>query len=477
MMYGTAFLLSSGKLTGCRSLDVPVAQAPVQEPVRQVVRRSGPLQIRSDNPSIMHSYDNCGECGGCQNFCQNTMDVFGRTTAGGEDACTYCGQCTIFCTRGAITERFHHQQVSGAIAASDKIVITTTAPAIRVALGEMYGYPVGTNVEGRIVGAMKHIGVDHVLDATFGADLTVMEEAAELLKRLENGGNNPLPMFTSCCPAWVRYVRLFYPRLLPNLSTVKSPLLMQGVLAKTYFAQKMGIDPAKIVSVALTPCTAKKAEILLAGMNSAGVKHGKTQMRDVDYVLTTREIAYLLNGSNVNFDEMRDAPYGDLMGTGSGAGMIFGNTGGVMEAALRTAYRFLNGHNPPARFFNLTSVRGLESVRRATVDMGKRTLNIAVVHGTGNLRPFLDSIQNGTSNYDFVEVMACAGGCIGGGGQPVTAMDPVELKRLRKNGLYHHDNNSAIRVSYDNPQIKAIYRDFLGEPLGNKAKRLLHTYH
>jgi ferredoxin hydrogenase len=403
--------------------------------------------------------------------------VFGQDVPAGETACTYCGQCTLICSR-AITARYHYQEVNRAIAAADKIVIAATAPSIRVALGEMYRLAPGTNVEGKIVDALKHIGVDYVLDATFAADLTVMEEASELLHRLEsNSASNPLPMFTSCCPAWIRFAKLFYPRLRPNLSTVKSPLLMQGALIKTYFAQNMGIDPAKIVSVALAPCTAKKAEILLPGKNSAGVAHGKAEMRDVDFVLTTREIAYLLNDNNTNFLQMRDAPYNSLMGTGSGAGMIFGNTGGVMEASLRTAYRLLNNNNPPANFFNLSPIRGLDSVRHANVDLGKRTLNVAVVHGTGNARPFLDSVQNGTLKYDFIEVMACNGGCIGGGGQPVNSMSSTRLKQLRMNALYQRDTGNEIRLSYDNPQIKAIYNDFLGEPLGNKSMALLHTYH
>ncbi|MCL2411976.1 MAG: [FeFe] hydrogenase, group A [Treponema sp.] len=438
--------------------------------------RGGALPIRSDNPSIRLHHNRCRNCGRCRGFCRNTMGVFGQAVPAGEDTCTYCGQCTLFCTR-AITERYHYREVNQAISAAGKIVIATTAPAIRVALGEMYRLSPGTNVEGKIVGALKHIGVDHVLDATFAADLTVMEEASELLERLENNSaKNPLPMFTSCCPAWIRFVKLFYPSFLPNLSTVKSPLLMQGTLVKTYFAQKTGIDPAKIVCVALTPCTAKKAEILLPGKNAAGVMHGKAEMRDVDFVLTCRELAYLLNLNNVNFLQMQDAPYSSLMGTGSGAGMIFGNTGGVMEASLRTAYRLLNNKNPPAKFFNLTPIRGLNSVRSASVDLGVRTLNVAVAHGTGGLRPFLESIQSGVLKYDFIEVMACSGGCIGGGGQPVTLMGPTRLKQLRKNALYQRDIGSEIRLSYDNPQIKAIYNDFLSEPLSNKAKELLHIY-
>jgi len=376
-----------------------------------------------------------------------------------------------------ITEQFHYQEVSKAIAAPDKIVIASLAPSVRVALGEMYGLAPGTNVEGKIVGALKKLGVDYVLDVTFSADLTVMEEASELLMRLEkNSSESPLPMFTSCCPAWVRFIRLFYPALLPNLSTVKSPILMQGALVKTYFAQKMGLDPAKIFKVALTPSTAKKAEILLPGMNAAGIFNGNPKMRDVDVSLTSRELANLLNEGEVNFLQTQDAPFDSLMGTGSGAAMIFGGTGGVMEATLRTAYKLLNDKNPPADFFNLAPLRVFDSVRHASVNLGKRTLNVAVVHGTRHARPLLESIQNGAQKFDFVEGMACSGGCIGGGGQPVNRnVDATTLRQLRRNALFQRDANEEIRLSIDNPQIRAIYDDFLGKPLGEMSKQLLHT--
>ena len=434
----------------------------------------GPLPIASDNPAIRHYPNRCRGCGHCREFCQRETTVFGQFVPPGEEACIHCGQCTLFCRR-AITEQFHYQSVARAIADPGKIVVASTAPAIRVALGEMYRLAPGTNVEGKIVGALKQLGADHVLDVTFSADLTVMEEASELLQRLE-GGTNRLPMFTSCCPGWVRFVKLFYPILLPNLSTVKSPVLIQGALVKTYFAQKMGIDPATIVHVALTPCTAKKAEILLPGMNAAGILHNQPPMRDVDFALTSREIAYMLNEGRVNFLQTQDSPYSSLMGTGSGAGMIFGNTGGVMEATLRTAYKLLNDKNPPAGFFDLRPVRGWDSIRRASIDLGKRTLNVAVVHGIGKVRPLIDAIRSGTQKFDFVEVMACPGGCIGGGGQPnVSDMDATRLRQLRLDALYRRDVQQEIRLSYDNPQIEAIYGEFLGEPLSKKAVELLHV--
>jgi len=437
--------------------------------------QSRALPVHPDNPSIVLHQDRCRNCGRCQNFCRNVITVFGQTVPHGEDACTHCGQCTLFCSR-VISEKYHYPSVAEAINDPDKIVIASTAPAIRVALGEMYGLSPGTDVEGKIVASLKQLGVHDVLDATFSADLTVLEEASELLLRLdENNARSPLPMFTSCCPAWVRFVKLFYPHFLPHLSTTKSPMLIQGALVKTWFAQKTGIDPAKIVHIALAPCTAKKAEILLPAMNSAGISHGNPDMRDVDFALTCRELAYLLNDGKVDFLHMHDEPYSSLMGGGSGAGMIFGNTGGVMEATLRTAYKLLNDKNPPADFFNLTPVRGFDGVRQANVNLGKRAMNVAVVHGTGEARPLLDAIQSGTQKFDFVEVMACTGGCIGGGGQPVNSnMDETMLKQLRLNALYQRDDGKEIRLSCDNPEIKTIYSEFLGKPLGKKSEELLH---
>ncbi|MCL2305936.1 MAG: [FeFe] hydrogenase, group A [Planctomycetaceae bacterium] len=436
-----------------------------------------PLPIAANNPSIKHHQNRCRFCGNCREFCRNTTTVFNQPVPQGEEGCIYCGQCTHVCKRLALTEQFHYPQVAKAIADPDKIVIASTSPAIRVALGEMFRLAPGTNVEGKIVGALKTLGVNHVLDTTFSADLAVMEETAELLRRLEqNGTKKPLPMFTSCCPAWVRFARLFYLNLLPNISTVKSPVMMQGALVKTRFAQNRGIDPGKIVHVALTPCTAKKAEIRLPDMNAAGISHGKPEMRDVDVALTCRELAYLLNDTKVNFTLMQNAPYDTLMGTGSGAGMIFGNTGGVMEAVLRTAYKLLNDKNPPADFFDFRPVRGFDSVRQTSVDLGTRKLDVAVVHGIGKARPLLESLQSGTQKFDFVEVMACPGGCIGGGGQPVDfRTDATQLRQLRAAALYQHDARQEVRLSCDNPEIKAIYDEFLGEPLGERSEQLLHV--
>jgi len=459
-------VLGAGFLTGCRNN--------IYGYDFQQRRSSGnPIPVAYNNPSIQYHEERCQFCGRCVGFCRRTTGVYEQTVPPGEDPCTRCGQCTLFCPN-ILTEQYHYQEVAKAIANPDNIVIATLAPAVRISLGEMFGLTPGTNVERKIVGALKQLGIAHVLDATFSADLTVVEEATELIRRLENGhaGN---ALFTSCCPAWVRYVTLFYPAFLPNLATTKSPLLMQGALIKTYFAQKHGINPEKIVHVALMPCTAKKGEILLEGMNAAGVSHGRPEMRDVDYALTCRELAYLLKDSNVDFLQAQGAPYSLLMGRGSGSGMIFGNTGGVMEATLRTAYKLLNDKNPPANFFELHPVRGLDGIRQANVDIGKYKLNVSVVHGIVSAKSLLEAIQSDGQKFDFVEVMACPGGCIGGGGQPyVATADAAKINQLRLNALYQQDALHEIRLSCDNPEIKAIYDEFLGKPLGEKSKELLH---
>ena len=440
---------------------------------RERVKRAS-LPISPDNPSIVHHIDRCRDCGRCRDFCRNTA-VFEQFVPADKDYCVRCGQCTLYCPE-VLTEKYHYQDVAKAIADPNKIVIAATAPSIRVALGEMYGLEPGANVEKKIVGALKQLGVDYVLDTTFAADLTIMEEASELLHRLKSK-KAKMPMFTSCCPGWVRYVQLYYPNLLPNLSTAKSPQMMQGAMIKTYFAQKQGIDPEKIVHVSLMPCTAKKGEILMKGMNSAGVSHKKPAMRDVDYVLTNRELAYLLNNGKVDFSKAQDASYDSLMGSGSGSGMIFGNTGGVMEAALRTAYKVINGANPPADFFELSPLRGFDSVKQATVDLGGAKLNVAVVNGIGKVKSFIEALQSNTQQFDFIEIMACAGGCIGGGGQPTTPTmaEATDVKQLRMGSLYKHDVNQTIRLSCDNPEITKIYSEFLGKPLGKKSEKLLHV--
>lgn len=433
-----------------------------------------PLPLSRNNPAVQHLPENCIECGRCRLFCYEAIGVFGHPAPEDEECCIHCGQCTLFCQANALSERIHYPLVIRALNDPKKTVVASLSPAVRVSLGELFAMEPGTNVEGKIAAALKKAGFDYVLDTAFAADVTVMEEAAELIQTL-NQNDKPVPMFTSCCPAWVRYAQLFYPKLLPNISTVKSPIAIQGAILKTYFAEKHQLDPAKIVHVALTPCTAKKAEILLPEMNTAAIELAKPVLRDTDIVLTTRELAALLAEKNVDLKTQVDEPFDSLMGTGSGAGVLFGNTGGVTEAVLRTAYKLLNQKEPPKDFYELKPVRGLRRIRLAEVDLGVRKLRVAQLHGIGDAPAFLDAVENGDVDVSFVEVMACPGGCIGGGGQPKEIdADPSELKLARMNGLYKQDGERRIRLSCENPEVKAVYDEFLGKSLGERAEKLLH---
>ena len=396
----------------------------------------------------------------------------------GRSACIQCGQCSIACKPSAITERYDYPKVKSQINKQDKVVIATTSPAVRVALGECFGLTQGGDFEGRMVAALRAVGFDYVLDTTFAADLTVAEETAELIRRLTSGEKHDMPLFTSCCPAWVSFAEIFYPEILPNISSAKSPILMQGAMIKTYFAKKQGIDPEQIVNVAIAPCTAKKFEIRRPEMNAAGRFHGNESIRDMDYVLTTRELAYMFYGTRKSFPSLPEEEFDSLMGRGSGAGIIFGNTGGVTEAALRAAWVQLTGKRPPDTLFNFKPARGLDGVREASLDIEGRKVRVAMVHGTGYVRGLLDSIKRGKAQYDFVEVMACPGGCVGGGGQPKSS-GPYHLSRTvlqqRISNLYKKGESQKIRLSSENPEVQAVYRDFLGEPLGPQSESLLHT--
>ncbi|MDR1382443.1 MAG: [FeFe] hydrogenase, group A [Planctomycetaceae bacterium] len=432
-----------------------------------------PLDVRSSNPAIELNIDSCLACGNCSDFCTHVTTVYGHAIPKGEDACIYCGQCTFVCPNELISEKPHDRIVRRALVDAEKIVVCSTAPAIRVALGELFRMTPGSNVEEKIVQGLRSLGADYVLDATFSADVTTVEETSELLERLEK--REKLPLMTSCCPAWVRFAKLFYPQLLPYISSVKSPIMNQGALIKTYFAEKKKIEPSKIFHVAITPCTAKKAEILLSDMNAAGVAQNRPEQRDVDAVLTCRELGAMFIKDGIQLSKLKGAAYDSAMGKGSGAAMIFGNTGGVTEAAMRTAFQLLNHEPPPQDFYELKPVRGYGAVRQATVDLGKRKLNVAIVHGVGRARTLLESIQNGETPFDFVEVMACPGGCIGGGGQPRSVMmNDGQLKVLRLKSLYKRDAQNDVRTSLENPEIKAIYNSFLENPAGECSKKLLH---
>lgn len=436
------------------------------------------VPIEADNPSIVRWEEKCIRCGMCKEVCATRMGVHGTYTleeTGGKAVCIYCGQCANVCPVDSITERDECAQVRQAIADPDKVVVVSTSPAVRAALGEAFGMEPGAFVEGKMVALLRTLGADYVLDTNFAADLTIVEEASELIRRITQG-DRPLPQFTSCCPGWIHFAEIYAPELLPHLSSAKSPIGMQGPTVKTYFAQQMGLDPRQIVHVALTPCTAKKFEIRREELHAAGDYHGVPGMRDTDQVITTRELARWAKEAGIAWEGLEDSAYDSLMGQASGAGVIFGNTGGVMEAALRTAYAYLTGEKAPSRLLQMEPVRGYEGVREAQVEMGTLTLRVAVIYGTANARRFLEEMKTQGTQYHFVEVMACPGGCIGGGGQPKNLMkDADEIRQRRIAALYRRDGSMALRTSHENPEIQAVYESFYGHPLSELAERMLHT--
>ena len=378
------------------------------------------VPIDKENVSIFREESRCIKCGQCRDMCRDYIGVLGTydlLRTGDRAICINCGQCANVCPVESIREQPEYGMVAAEIMDPEKVVVVSTSPSVRAALGEEFGMEDGSFVQGRMVALLRALGADYVLDTNFAADLTIMEEASELIERITEG-NRPLPQFTSCCPAWVKFAEIYYPEMLSHISSAKSPIGMQGPTIKTYFARKMGIDPKRIVNVAVTPCTAKKYEIRRQEMNAAGQYLGIEDMRDMDYVITTRELAQWARMKGIDFAALEDSDYDRLMGQGSGAGVIFGNTGGVMEAALRTAYEYMTGDKAPAVLYRLEPVRGMEAVKEASLQVGDRTVNVAVVYGTASLRRFLERMKDGEKQYHFVEVMTCPGGCIGGGGQP-----------------------------------------------------------
>lgn len=380
-------------------------------------------------------------------------------------SCVGCGQCIVSCPVGALYEKSSIPDVWEAIADPTKKVVFFTAPAVRATLGEEFDLPIGTNVEKKLPGAIRRLGADAAFDMDVTADLTIMEEAYELLDRIKNGGT--LPMFTSCCPGWVKFCEHNYPELLPNVSSCKSPQQMFGALLKSYYCEKNGIDPKDLFVVSVIPCTAKKFEVTRDEM-----------IADVDVALTTRELAQMISGAAINFNSLQDEEFDSPFDIASGAGVIFGATGGVMEAALRTAYFTLKGENPPADAFRAVRSEGFQEnagVQEAEFEIGDIKLRTAAVSGLGNTRRLLQQIERGEVHYDFVEVMACPGGCVGGGGQPIH--DGEERAFARGKKLYELDAESELRYSHENPDIKEIYSDFFGKPMSHKAHMLLHTEH
>ena len=385
----------------------------------------------------------------------------------GSTSCISCGQCIVSCPVGALYEKDDTEKVFEAISDPTKHVVVQAAPAVRATLGECFGMPVGTDVTGKMFAALRRLGFDKVFDTNFAADLTIMEEATELLSRVKNGG--VLPMITSCSPGWIKYCEHYYPTELDHLSTCKSPMQMQGAIIKSYYAEKNGIDPKDIVSVAIMPCTAKKFECGRDDEAGAGYP-------DVDYVLTTRELGRMIDTAGINFkilpDESCDAP----LGQGTGAAVIFGTTGGVMEAALRTAAEVITGTELDNPEFH--DVRGMEGVKEASYKLGDLDVKVAIASGTKNAKVLMDKVKDGTADYTFIEIMGCPGGCINGGGQPVqsaTVRNFTDLKGLRAAALYENDKNRPHRKSHENEDVKAVYAEFLGEPNSHKAHELLHT--
>ena len=386
----------------------------------------------------------------------------------GETSCVSCGQCIAVCPTGALTEKDYTDQILEAIADPTKHVVVQTAPAVRAALGEEFGYPIGTDVEGKMAAALRRIGFDKVFDTNTGADFTIMEEATEFLHRFTEGG--AMPLITSCSPGWVKYCETYFPDFIPNLSSCKSPQQMFGAVAKTYYAQKMGLDPKDIVVVAVMPCVAKKFEVGRPDQSAAGVP-------DVDVAITTREFARMIEKAGIKFDRLPDEEFDKVMGEASGAGHIFGVSGGVMEAALRTAAEVLTGKELEKPEF--MEVRGTDKgIKEAVYTLAGKTIRVAAVSGLANAKEILTKVRNGEAQYDFIEVMACPGCCINGGGQPTqpaSVRNFVDLKSLRAGALYTQDERMTLRKSHMNQEVQALYKEFLGEPGSHKAHEILHT--
>ena len=440
------------------------------EHINQKIR----VAIDENNPSIKRIESKCVKCGQCAQVCNEFVSVNNNydLNVTKKPICVNCGQCIKVCPMDSIVGQDEYKEVAGHIADSDKIVIVSTSPSVRVGLGEEFGLPFGSFVQGKMVALLKKLGFKYVLDTNFGADLTICEEASELIERIKT--NKDLPQFTSCCPSWIKFAETFYPEIIPNISSCKSPIGMQGPIIKTYFAKKMGIDPSKIINVALTPCVAKKMEIRREEMNISAKINKVEDMRDMDYVITTTELAKWAKEQNIDLNTLEDMPFDKFMGDASGAGVIFGNSGGVMEAAVRTAYSYLTNKSPADLVLNFEGVRGLDGIKETSIEINGLTLKLAVVYGLANARKIIDKIKAG-EKYDFVEIMTCPGGCIGGGGQPKHFNREVEAQKARIQSLYNRDSEMKVRASHENPEIIELYKNYLIKPHSELAVELLHT--
>ena len=429
---------------------------------------------------LIRDASKCIKCMRCIQICEKVQslgvwDLRGtghRTTVGTRDNldfqeadCALCGQCITHCPVGALRERDDRDVLNDAIGDPEKVVIAQVAPAVRTAWGEQLGLPEEENTIGKLVCALKKIGIDYVFDTNYSADLTIMEEGSEFLYRLAHKDEHKWPMFTSCCPGWVRFAKTQYPDMIENLSTAKSPQQMFGAVAKTYIAHKLGIDPDKVFSVSIMPCVSKKYERTVPQVNY------NDEGFDVDLVLTTRELDRFVRSDKIRPEDLIDMPFDDIFGEGSGAAVIFGTTGGVMEAALRSAYFLATGNNPEPDAFQ--DVRGNKGWREKTFDLDGTELRVAVASGLGNARNLIEAVRAGEAEYDFVEIMACPGGCVGGGGQPFK--DGLELAEDRSRQLYELDRKNEIRFSHENSAVQLTYQEYLGEPMSEKAHHLLHT--
>ena len=454
--------------------------------------------IDMSSPSIMKDDSKCIRCQRCVRTCAELQGVNALSVANKghemkissffekpmhEVVCTNCGQCINRCPTGALVERNYIDEVWNAIYDPTKHVAVQTAPAVRVALGEELGFDPGERVTGKMVSALRRLGFNSVLDTDFTADLTIMEEGTELLTRLKRAlvdkdTTVSLPMTTSCSPGWIKFIEHTFPEFLPNVSTCKSPQQMFGALVKTYYAQRKNINPKDIVSVSIMPCTAKKYEAQRPEMRDSGYQ-------DVDYVLTTRELAIMIKQAGIEFLKLEEEQYDRFMGNSTGAAVIFGATGGVMEATLRTAWEIVTGTPVPFENLNITPVRGMEGIKEASVTISGCKpewsflegveLRCAIAHGLANAKQLMQAVKDGKANYHFIEIMACPGGCLGGGGQPIPTSP--EIRKKRAEAIYSEDEHMKLRKSHDNPEVAQIYQEFLGEPLGHKSHELLHTHY
>ena len=427
-----------------------------EQPKKEVVEKR--VQISPDNPSIARIEEKCINCGICKNICENVVGIKYKKEDVLQPICINCGQCVVNCPTGALVTKYNYKKVLNYLNDTDYIVTVSLAPAVRVALQEEFNQEAGANVTKKIVTALKNLGFDYVFDLTFGADLTIMEEATELVKRLKTKEN--LPMFTSCCPSWVKYMELYHDDLLNHLSTCKSPIGMHAAVINSYFILYKDIPKDKIINVMVAPCTAKKYEI------------NRDEITDMDYVITTRELAMMLRECEIDFNSLEESEFDELLGGGSGAGDIFGTSGGVMESALRCAYHIVTNEDAPVSFYDLESVRGNTAIKEAKIKMGNYDLKICAVFGMPNLEKVLKDM----SKYDFIEVMNCPLGCVGGGGQPLGVISKMTDDRVKRSkGLYNIDSNKKIRVAYKNVDIINLYRAYLHYPGSPKAHKLLHT--